>query len=238
MENQPIPIEPNPSEQAKRYTTALGLLASIRADFKLARDPDGMIDSHKLDLAFHNFESTQIESILNSGSVPSGPWVSDPDDSTAQYIDASADTFIYINDRMVIRVETTQREPITDQQVEMFMEYSLKDGFLQRSISTQSEEIGDSAISHPSTQSEEIGDSAISHPVQEPIKLPNNQTAHQLEQEPPDNIQLDGKQAKEFVDMLEVIITQLKARYEDSNWHIFPDTLHEGDYVIEQAAID
>ncbi|MEI6581655.1 MAG: hypothetical protein WCN86_02170 [bacterium] len=241
MNTEPTPNEPNPNqseqaemarqieiarqvEQADRFADQLLKLANARSHFLEERAKDMDIPKELSDEAFRNFETEQIEAILSRTLDLTSPWTKTGDDETSHdYFDSSGDTFIDTDNGIVLRFENTARseDPLLDYSplVESTMIYRINSmGRIEREVETAVEEIIDHATPHPLH-------GIITMPSGEVINHPENSTDEPVE--------LDGNQARQFVDMLEKAIDGMIMVYSGPYWNISADSDHEGHFVIE-----
>ncbi|MSR68378.1 hypothetical protein EXS66_01155 [Candidatus Saccharibacteria bacterium] len=218
------PIEPNPIEQAGRFKDLLAKLAQARSNFLDERAKGMDISEERANQAFQNFESDQIEIILSKILNSSSPWSKTSDSNAdSEYFDATGDTFIDTERGEVVRGENTARSE--DRQldysplVDTSTIYTISPlGLIERQIETSVEETTDHATPHP---------------VHGIINLPSGEVINKPEDTVDEPVELDGYQAKQFVDLLEKVIDGVIEVYHEPYWNIAVNTHNEGHFVIE-----
>ncbi|MEI6741983.1 MAG: hypothetical protein WCK71_02590 [bacterium] len=229
MNNEPTPSEPNPNkpipaEQADRFKGLIEKLANARSHFLEERAKDMDIPKERSDEAFRKFETEQIEVILSKTLELTSPWAKTGDnESSYEYFDSSGDTYIDTEHAVVVRGENTARseDPVLDYSplIDTTRTYSINSmGLIEREVETNVEEI----IDH-----------ATPHPLYGTVTLPSGEVINELEESNDEPVELDGYQAKQFVDMFENIINSMVEIYKGPYWNISIDTDQDGHFVIE-----
>lgn len=214
------PKEPTPEDYAQQYSVLMGKLHGTQALF-LAKQHAGNLSGAQESDMFQRFETEQIENILAGLEERIIiPWKahSDTVGEGSSDSDATADTLIDPVGKRVIRYESTEAQGT--EQIEIAMTYRVNEaGRLERLITTETEEIPDA-----------LGD--IDHPAFIPLDLPNGERLN-LPSAPDETFksELDTKQAKEFVAMIQEIITKLAKLYNQKGWEIMLDTERTPDHV-------
>lgn len=207
------PKEPTPEDCAQQYGVLMGKLHGTQALFLARQHAENLSGSQEADM-FQRFETEQIEMILaDLEGRMTIPWKAHPDTVgvDASDSDATADTLIDPVGKKVVRFETTKAQGT--EQIEIAMTYRInEEGRIERIITTETEEIPDA-----------LGD--IDHPAFVPLTLPNGERVN-LPSAPNETFsaELDIKQAKEFLAMMQEIVTQLAKIYNQKGWEIMLDT--------------
>ena len=235
MNNEPTPRGPDPDnperaeiaeriEQADRFKGLIEKLGNARRNFLEERAKGMDIPKEQSNEAFKNFESDQIEIILSKILNSSSPWSKASESNTgAEGSDATRDTLIDTDQSTVLRGENTARseDPLLDHspQVESTMIYKINPtGRIERDVSTATEEITDHATPHP---------------VHGVVNLPTGEPISQPEYASLETIELDSKQAEQFVDLFEKAIDGMIEVYKGPYWNISKNTHLDGEFVID-----
>lgn len=214
------PKEPTPEDYAQQYGVLMGKLHGTQALFLAKQHAENLTGAQESDM-FQRFETEQIEGILAGleGKMTI-PWKAHPDtvghDSSDS--DATADTLIDPVSKKIVRYENTRAQG--KEQIEIAMIYRVNEaGRLERLITTEIEEIPDAT-------------GAIDHPAFVPLDLPNGERVN-LPSAPNEtlSIELNTKQAKEFVAMIQEVVTQLAKIYNQKGWEIMLDTERTPNHV-------
>lgn len=214
------PGEPTPEDYAQQYGLLMGKLHGTQALFLAKQHAENLSSSQEADM-FQRFETEHIEYILAGleGRLTI-PWKAHPDTvgEGSSDSDATADTLMDPVGKKVVRYETTKAQGT--EQIEIAMTYRINEaGRIERLITTETEEIPDA-----------LGE--IDHPAFVPLDLPNGERVN-LPSAPNETFtsELDAKQAREFVAMIQEIVMQLAKLYNQKGWEIMLDTERTPNHV-------
>lgn len=226
MEGSPNnPPTPDLFYYGRKFSDLMDRLELIRKKFIQQRGEQGL-SKKQINSAIQNFETKRIEKILDDANRADFPWQPlDIEDEDSDYYDATADTFIDTDDKVILRAENTAYHQDAPSQVEVDRVYNL-DALGKIQISTES-----------SSETDEDDLEREHYPILDQVDIDDEilETA--------EHTQLDLRHAKSFVEMLELIVDELEKDYADPEWYILPHGFSDPDsvekyYVIEKAQKD